>query len=114
MSFAGVVLALATALLCALLPVEATHAAGSAFNPANSHVTLKAPSSARETVELLANDTDSDREHPGIATPVLVPVAFALPAPFFAEPAGQAPQAPALFLSAAPQGAAWPRGPPLA
>lgn len=114
-SFAGVVLALATALLCALLPVEAAHAAGSAFNPANSHVTLKTPDSGRETVELAKGD-DPDGEAPGItAPPVAIAVApIKVMPPRFAEAAAFVPQAPAAPLSAAPHGAAWPRGPPLA
>lgn len=106
---------LATALLCALVPVEAANATGSAFNPTTSSVAIQSQASgARSTVKRVDEGGGDKLGGADMAAPdALPPCAFAdipvtvltvegVPPPPKAKPAPQP----------TPQGASYPRGPP--
>lgn len=109
-------LALATALLCALMPVPhapVSGSAGSAFNPANTLVSLHAPASTRAVIKRLAQGDGAPplgAGHDGLAG--IAPASFAPPQVAVQTPFHLSPSA--SILSAAPKSAAYPRGPPQA
>ncbi|RYY24758.1 MAG: hypothetical protein EOP62_15660 [Sphingomonadales bacterium] len=107
-------LTLATALFCAVMPAGLPHSAkhGSAFSPANSVVSLQAPSSGNRAVlrraaegEPAIGASGSDLVAPSPAAAVAAPVAVAgLPAVIL----------PIAFAVSKPLEARYPRGPPTA
>lgn len=116
-SIAVVLIAIATALLCALMPMSAaaSGAGGSAFNPANSVVTLNAPAAARAAIKRMVQRDDADPDKPLVSGHVAIPAAtLSVEAPGRIEPFAFELNARAAALPAAPQGAAYPRGPPQA
>lgn len=112
LSFGMVLVAMATALLCALMPLNAPSpvSLGSAFNPANTIVTLSAPASNRAVIKRQAQ---GDPLAPVAEQAVPLAVAV-LGAPIPAQPDSFDLPGRSHGLSAAPIGAAYPRGPPRA
>lgn len=116
-SGAVVLIAIATALLCALMPLNMPvgGTAGSAFNPANTVVTIHAQAATRAAIKRLVQGDDVDGKAPlttGHDAVVTAVVAFDPPAAL--ERPRFAPKDRVDGLPAAPRGAAWPRGPPQA
>lgn len=111
---------LATAILCAVIPVgqPLSTALGSAFNPSTTAVALHSGSGQTRVTPKRFERDDTDTSKPGLVAPGARPV---LPAnaPEAVPPSAPAP-APAWIASApriaraASLGIAWPRGPPLA
>lgn len=86
-SLAVALVAIATALLCALMPLNlpSVSVAGSAFNPANSAVTLGGPASSRAAIKRLVQGDDADINTPLIGHDAVAATAAAFDAPFAAH-----------------------------
>jgi hypothetical protein len=119
MFVAAVWTALAIALLCALLPagLPLTKFIGSAFNPSTTAVALN-PGSPRVGVKPVVRRNDNGGPAKDLPLPIdsqsaLLTAIASHPAPV---PHGQLPTAshrPNLLLSSSPNGAPYPRGPPI-
>lgn len=108
-------MAIATALLCALMPLNAPSGpTGSAFNPANTVVTLKAPPSSRTVIKRLVQGSGPDNMRLPVVDHALGIVSAGFDIPRAPEPVAAFAHVSSPKPAGAPLDAAWPRGPPRA